>query len=71
MVTNQTEFLCGVGKNVENRVAGGLDFQMRGVRSLVISQIVLFASTLGILKFSKEGEALIVILPVSSFFFLF
>ena len=50
---------------------GVLDFQMRGRRSLVISQIVLFASTLGILKFSKEGEALIVNLPVSSFFFLF
>ena len=63
MVTNQTEFLCGVGKNVENRVAGVLDFQMRGRRSLVISQIVLFASILGILKFSKEGEAFFVNLP--------
>ena len=32
---------------------------MRGRRSLVISKIVLFASTLDILKFSNEGEALI------------
>ena len=32
---------------------------MRGRRSLVISQTVLFASTLGVLKFSNEGEALI------------
>ena len=30
MVTNQTEFLCGVGKNVENRVAGGARFSNEG-----------------------------------------
>ena len=36
---------------------------MRGRRSLVISKIVLFASTLGILKFFNEGESLIDNLP--------
>ena len=32
---------------------------MMGRRSLLISQTVLFASTLVILKFSNDGEALI------------
>ena len=36
---------------------------MRGRRSLVISKIVLFASTFGILKFPNEVEALIDNLP--------
>ena len=43
-----------------------------GRRSLLISQTVLFASTLGILKFSNDGEALIDnLLEVSSFTLLF
>ena len=41
---------------------------MRGRRSLVISQTVLFASTLGVLKFSNDGEALIDNLPEVSWF---
>ena len=45
------------------KISSVLDFQKKGRRSLVTSQIVLFASTLGILKFSKEGEALFVNLP--------
>ena len=36
---------------------------MMGRRSLLISQTVLFANTLGILKFFNEGEALIDKLP--------
>ena len=36
---------------------------MMGRRCLLISQTVLFASTLGILKFSKDGEALVDNLP--------
>ena len=43
---------------------------MMGRRSLLISQTVLFASTLGILKFSNDGEALIdKLLEVSWFVF--
>ena len=45
---------------------------MRGRRSLLITQTVLFACTLGILNSSNEGEALFDnLLEVSSFSFLF
>ena len=55
--------MWGWVKKLKTGGQGGLDFHMRGRRSLVISQIVLFVSTLGILKFFKEGEALFVNLP--------
>ena len=44
---------------------------MMGRRSLLISQTVLVASTLGILKFSNDGEALIDNLPEVSWFVFF